>query len=494
MKEESSLYNLTKNEINKIAPEVVELMDQELKDQRSYLKMIASENYCSPAVMASQNSIFTDKYSEGYVGHRYYAGCENIDKLEELGEKYACELFGAEHAYLQPSTGSDCNLMAYEAILKAKIIDPMLEEIKYSYSKENCDRCGVKYEENKIPKTLSDLYKSQWEIIREKCHSQKLLGMNYYSGGHLTHGYRQNISAQLFDVYSYGVDDDGLLDYDALEEQARNIKPLILLAGYSAYPRKLNFRRFREIADKCGAVLMVDMAHFAGLVAGGVFTGEYNPTPYADIVTTTTHKTFRGPRGGMIFCKDWLNSAVHNSCPTCHGGQLSQILAAKVVALKEALQPEYGEYAQQIVRNSQALAKTLMECDIKIQTNGTDNHIVLIDVSPLGINGRQAENALRECHITANRNALPNDPNGPWYTSGIRLGTAALTTLGMKEKEMIKIGETISNILHNTHPHISKGVTSKNKIDIGEDTVNTSSTFVMDLLKEYPAYPKLGEI
>lgn len=491
MSVESNLYTNTKEVINKVAPEVTEIIEQELKDQRSYLKMIASENYCSPAVMAAQSTVLTDKYSEGFSGHRYYSGCDNIDKLESLGEEYACKVFGAEHAYLQPSTGSDCNLMAYEAILKVRVIDACFKTLQSQYSEEFCNTHGLKYDPNSVPKTLNDLTRQQWNVIREECRKQKLLGMNYYSGGHLTHGYRQNISAQLFDTFSYDVGEDGLLDYDSIEEMAMAIKPLILLAGYSAYPRKVDFERFRQIADKCGAVLMVDMAHFAGLVAGGVFTGKYNPIPYADIVTTTTHKTFRGPRGGMIFCKDWLNDAVHNSCPTCHGGQLPQILAAKVVALKEAMTPEYKEYAQQIVKNSQALANSLMKEGIKVQTGGTDNHIVLIDVSPLGLNGRQAEYALRECHITTNRNALPNDPNGPWYTSGIRLGTAALTTLGMKEIEMEIIGRYISSILKSAEPHIVNGKASKNKVDMSKAAKWQNTKAVTDLISSFPAYKEL---
>lgn len=494
MSVESNLYTNTKEVINKVAPEVTEIIEQELQDQRSYLKMIASENYCSSAVMAAQATVLTDKYSEGFSGHRYYSGCDNIDKLETLGEEYACKVFGAEHAYLQPSTGSDCNLMAYEAILKARVVDSCFKMFQSQCSEEYCSINGIKYDPTKTIKTLSDLTRPQWEVIRAECHKQKLLGMNYYSGGHLTHGYRQNISAQLFDTFSYDVGPDGLLNYDSIEEMAIAIKPLILLAGYSAYPRKVDFERFRQIADKCGAVLMVDMAHFAGLVAGGVFTGKYNPIPYADIVTTTTHKTFRGPRGGMIFCKDWLNDAVHNSCPTCHGGQLPQVLAAKIVALKEAMTPEYKEYAQQIVKNSQKLAETLMEEGIKVQTNGTDNHIVLIDVSPLGLNGRQAESALRECHITTNRNALPNDPNGPWYTSGIRLGTAALTTLGMKEAEMDCIGRYIASILRSTMPHMVKGQLSKNKVDIPKGLKESNTKDVIDLLSHFPAYKELTEV
>lgn len=494
MSAESNLYTDIKEVINKVAPEVVDTMEAELKEQRAYLKMIASENYCSPAVMAAQNSIFTDVYTEGYAGHRYYAGCDNVDTLELLGEDLACKVFRAEHAYLQPSTGSDCNLMAYEAILKVRVIDPCLKTLQSPYGEEFCNAHGLKYDPNNVPKTLSDLTRQQWNAVREECRKQKLLGMDYYSGGHLTHGYRQNISAQLFDTFSYSVGEDGLLDYASIEEMAMAIKPLILLAGYSAYPRKVDFEKFRQIADKCGAVLMVDMAHFAGLVAGGVFTGKYNPIPYADIVTTTTHKTFRGPRGGMIFCKDWLNDAVHNSCPTCHGGQLPQILAAKVVALKEAMTPEYKEYAQQIVKNSQALANSLIEEGIKVQTGGTDNHIVLIDVSPLKLNGRQAEYALRECHITTNRNALPNDPKGPWYTSGIRLGTAALTTLGMKETEMKIVGKCIADILKSTLPYVVNGKANKSKVNILEAVKQQSTRAITNLISAFPAYKELTKI
>ena len=480
--EKENFYNRTLEEINKVAPEVGEIIEHELIDQRSYLKMIASENYCSPAVMACQATILTDKYSEGYPNHRYYAGCGNIDELEELGQEYACKLFNADHAYLQPSTGSDCNLMAYWAILKAEVIEPLFKIIQQNHMETD----------GKVIKTYSDLAKFEWDAIREECHNKKLLGMDYYSGGHLTHGYRQNISAQMFDVYSYGVGDDGLLDYDSIEEMAVTLKPLILLAGYSAYPRKINFKRFREIADKCGAVLMVDMAHFAGLVAGKVFTGEYNPVEYADIVTTTTHKTFRGPRGGMILCRQWLADYVDNSCPTCNGGQLPQVLASKVVALKEAMTDEYRGYAQQIVRNSNALADTLMKEGIKVQTNGSDNHIVLIDVSTLGLNGRQAEYILRECHITTNRNALPNDPNGPWYTSGVRLGVSALTTLGMKEDEMRMIGNWIAEVLKGSeHISLKDGGESKNKVKLEnkKDFVDK----VTELLEKFPAYKELTE-
>lgn len=498
-----NLYEETLNEINKVAPEVGTIIEKELQDQRHYLKMIASENYCSSATMACQATILTDKYSEGYVttknnktdSHRYYAGCDNIDELELLGQKYACEVFGADHAYLQPTTGSESNIMAYWAILKAKVIDPFFNQIKNTYSEQNSIINGVAFSPNAIPKTYSDLTKAQWEVIREETHSQKVLAMDYSCGGHLTHGYRQNISAQMFDVYTYGVGSDGLIDYDELEKQAMDVKPLILLAGYSAYPRLLDFKRFRNIADKCGAVLMVDMAHFAGLVAGKAFINEYNPVPYADIVTMTTHKTFKGPRGGIVLCKNWLAPYVDNSCPTCMGGQLPQVLAAKVVALKEAMTSEYRNYASQIIKNSKTLANNLMKYGLNVVTGGTDNHIVLLDVNNLGLNGKQAEWLLRECHITCNRNALPNDPNGPWYTSGIRLGVAALTTLGMKETEMQQIAKIIRDVLVADtkiwKPLILKdGTISKTKVTISDEHRNIVTAQVEQLLKEFPCYPE----
>ena len=457
-------------------PEIEELISSELEDQRSSLKMIASENYCSPAVMQAMGTILTDKYAEGYPNHRFYAGCENIDKLEALGDQYACELFGADHANIQPHCGTDANMMAYWAVLNAKIIEPKFQEIKKAYESSV---------EKKEIRTYSDLTKSEWNYIREACHNQKLLAMDYYSGGHLTHGYRQNISAQLFDCYYYGVGSDGLLDYEALRKQVLEIKPLILLAGYSAYPRALDFSKFREIANECGAVLMVDMAHFCGLVAGKVLTGAYNPVSYADIVTTTTHKTFRGPRGGMILCKEWLASSVDKGCPLTMGGPLANIMLAKVVALKEALTEEYREYAQQIVKNSKVLAEKLQELGVKVCTGGTDNHMVLIDVSPLGLNGRQAEYILRKVNLTCNRNAIPNDPNGPWYTSGVRLGTAALTTRGFKEEDMITIAHIISNLLRTSKP------LTKSTAELDKAQQTAAYNAVISLCNLHPLYKEL---
>ena len=471
MKKESKYVNLGLDLIRSVSPEVADLVVEELDSQRSNLKMIASENYCSLPVQAAMGTLFTDKYAEGYPNHRFYAGCETVDKLESLGCETACKLFGADHANIQPHCGADANMQAYWAVLNAKVLTPEFEEIKK-------DLPDVK--------TYSDLTDAQWETIRKACHNQKLLGMDYYSGGHLTHGYRQNISAHLFKAYSYGVGEDGYIDYEEVRKQAKKVKPLILLAGYSAYPRAVNFRKFREIADEVGAVLMVDMAHFAGLVAGHVFEGDYNPVKWADIVTTTTHKTLRGPRGGMILCKKWLAESVDKGCPLTMGGPLPHVMAAKTLALIEANTPQFARYAQQIVSNSQTLAETLTENGARLQTGGTDNHIVLMDVATsYGLTGRQAETALRECGITCNRNALPNDPNGPWYTSGIRLGTPALTTLGMQEFEMVRIGHLINGILKNT-----KG-TGKSKCQVDENIKTEARFVVSELLREFKLYPEV---
>ena len=289
----------------------------------------------------------------------------------------------------------------------------------------------------------------------------------------------------MFKAYSYGVGSDGFLDYEAIRNQANEIKPLILLAGFSAYPRVIDFKKFREIADECGAVLMVDMAHFAGIIAGKIYSEEYDPVKWADIVTTTTHKTLRGPRGGMILCKKWLAESVDKGCPLTMGGPLPHVMAAKTVALLEADTPEFRDYADQIIKNSRALAKALKSTGVELQTNGTDNHIVLMNVTKFGLNGRQAEYALRECGITCNRNALPNDPNGPWYTSGIRLGTAALTTLGMTEDDMTSIGYLIGNILKHCIP------SGKSKAEVDTDTEYKARKEVAKLLNTYKLYPEV---
>ncbi|MCQ2398639.1 MAG: glycine hydroxymethyltransferase, partial [Sphaerochaetaceae bacterium] len=408
-----------------VLPSAASSVVKELKDQRTHLKLIASENYCSPAVQAAMGNLLTDKYSEGFAYHRFYAGCENVDAIESQAVHIACDLFGAEHAYVQPHSGADANLCAYWAVLNEVVQNPILEKLGET--------------------NLNHLSREQWNEIRKQTGNQRILGLDYYSGGHLTHGYRQNVSAQMFDAYSYSVDEKtGLLDYEEIRRQADEIKPLILLAGYSAYPRKVNFRKMREIADGCGAVLMCDMAHFAGLVAGKVFEGDFDPVKWCDIVTTTTHKTLRGPRGGMILCKQRFASSVDKGCPLVIGGPLPHVMVAKAVALKEASEPEFAVYAHRIVENSQALAQACVDNGIPVATGGTENHLMLLDVRKFGLNGRQAESALRECGITLNRNALPFDPNGPWYTYGLRLGTAAITALGMGPEQMKEIASVIS--------------------------------------------------
>jgi len=422
-------------------------------------------------------NLLTDKYSEGFPFHRFYAGCDNVDDIEALACETACKLFGADHAYVQPHSGADANLCAYWAILNHRIQVPALEKIGET--------------------NVSHLTREQWNHIRSLTGNQRIFGLDYYSGGHLTHGYRQNVSAQMFDAYSYTVDKEtGLLDYDQILKQAMEIRPLILIAGFSAYPRRINFRRMREIADACGATLMVDMAHFAGLVAGKVFEGEYNPVLWADVVTTTTHKTLRGPRGGMILCKEEFAESVDKGCPLVIGGPLPHVMAAKAIALIEASKPEFEDYAHKIVENAQALAKACMDEGIPVATNGTDNHLMLLDVTPFGLNGRQAETVLRNCGVTLNRNALPFDVNGPWYTSGLRIGTPAVTTLGMGEPEMKEIASIIALVLKNTKPaRITKGENagslSKAKAVTESGAAEEATRRVKALLDRFVLYPEL---
>ena len=463
--------------VAKVSPLVASRIVGELRNQRSHLKLIASENYSSPSCHLAMGNLLTDKYAEGFAYHRYYAGCENVDAIEDYACKLACEVFGAEHAYVQPHSGADANLCAYWAILNAKVQVPTFEEMGIS--------------------NPSAMTREQWNIIREKTGNQRLLGLDYYSGGHLTHGYRMNISGHMFDSYSYNVNKEtGLLDYDEIEKLAMEIKPLILLVGYSAYPRKIDFRRMRQIADSCGAVLMCDMAHFAGLVAGHVFEGDYDPVKWADIVTTTTHKTLRGPRGGMILCKQHLAESVDQGCPLVIGGPLPHVMAAKAIALKEASRPEFREYAARIAENARVLAQAFMDEGLRIQTNGTDNHLMLLDVSDLGLNGRQAESILLTCGIILNRNALPFDKNGPWYTSGLRIGTPAVTTLGMGPEEMKEIASIITTVLRNARPAtITKGekagTLSKSKAVIDPEVKAKSIERVENLLSRFVLYPEL---
>jgi len=470
-------YVASLEKVWEVSPQTAASIVQELADQRSNLKLIASENYSSLSTQLAMGNLLTDKYAEGFAYHRFYAGCDNVDAIESYTVEEAKKLFGAEHAYVQPHSGADANLIAYWAILTTKIQAPILEDMGET--------------------NPAHLSREDWDRIRVELGNQRLLGLDYYSGGHLTHGYRFNVSAQMFDAYSYSVDrETGLLDYDEIEKMAEKVKPLILLAGYSAYPRLINFRHMREIADKVGAVLMVDMAHFAGLVAGKVMTGDYNPVAFADVVTSTTHKTLRGPRGGLILSKAEYAENVDKGCPLVIGGPLPHVIAAKAVAFTEANRPEFQNYAKQVVENSKALAEACLSEGMKVATGGTDNHLLLLDVTGFGINGRQAESVLRECGITLNRNALPFDPNGPWYTSGLRIGTPAVTTLGMGEPEMKEIASIIKDVLSAARPQIiesgkNAGKASKAKYGIEEEVVENAKKRVHTLLERYPVYPEI---
>ncbi len=459
------------------SPTIAQAITAELNDQRGNLKLIASENYCSLATQLAQGNLLTDKYAEGFSGHRFYAGCANIDTIESEASDLACQLFGADHAYVQPHSGADANLVAYASILAAKTEAPFLKEAG---------------DEN--PAHLS---RDQWNQLRARLQSQRLLALDYYSGGHLTHGYRFNMSARLFDAYQYRVQPDTkLLDLDVLRKQIHEVKPTILLAGYSAYPRKINFAKMRELADEVGAVFMVDMAHFAGLVAGKVFTGDYNPVPHAHVVTTTTHKTLRGPRGGMVLCKKEFAEFVDKGCPAILGGPLSHAMAAKAVAFREALAPEFQTYAHRIVENAAALAAACQSEGMTVLTGGTDNHLLLVDVAQsYGLTGRQAESVLRECRITLNRNSLPDDTNGPWYTSGLRLGTPAATTLGMGSQEMREIAAIAKLVLAATRPADGPdGKPHRAKYVIDPAVSQAAQARVLELLKSYPLYPELGQV
>ncbi|HTI13317.1 MAG TPA: glycine hydroxymethyltransferase [Dictyobacter sp.] len=462
------------DQVSTVSPSIATNIVRELQDQRRNLKMIASENFSSLATQLAMGNLLTDKYAEGYPHHRFYAGCDNVDAIESEAAELAQELFGADYAYIQPHSGADANLVAFLAILSAKAQKPVLTELGYE-----------------DPAKLS---REDWGKVRAAVHNQRLLSLDYYSGGHLTHGYRHNISSQLFDVYTYSVDPaTSLIDLDALRQQLHEVKPLILLAGYSAYPRKLNFAKMRELADEVGAVLMVDMAHFAGLVAGKVFTGDYNPIPHAHIVTTTTHKTLRGPRGGMVLATAEYAEWVNKGCPIMLGGPLPHVMAAKAIAFREALTPEFQTYAHKIVENSQALAAACVEEELNVLTNGTDNHLLLIDVAKtFGLTGRQAESVLRESNITLNRNSLPFDANGPWYTSGLRIGTPATTTLGMGTQEMQEIARIIKLVLSNTTPTTTpSGKKSLTKYALDASILNEAQQRVQALLNKHLLYPEL---
>lgn len=454
-------------------PLVAEKIVQELKDQRSHLKLIASENFSSLPVQLAMGNLLTDKYSEGYPGHRFYAGCENVDAIESAAIEEVKKIFGCEHAYVQPHSGADANLVALWAILISRVQNKELE------------RLGKK--------SLDELTSEEYEIIRKMLVNQKMMGMSLGSGGHLTHGFRHNISSKIMQSVPYDVDPKtGLLDYMALKEQVKREKPAILIAGYSAYPRLINFAKMREIADSVGATFFVDMAHFAGLVAGKVMLGEFDPIPYAHVVTTTTHKTLRGPRGGMVLCEKEFKEMVDKGCPLVLGGPLQHVIAAKALAFKEANTKTFQKYAHQIVINSRALAAHLIDKDVELLTHGTDNHLIVINVmKSFGLTGRQAELALREGGFTANRNSIPFDPNGAWYTSGVRVGTAAITTLGMKEKEMELIAGLMWALLKATKPVADPKGNTKAKIEIEPKVLQKVKLSVKELLDNFKLYPEL---
>lgn len=375
-------------------PDLAAAMNRELMRQKQNIELIASENIVSPAVMAAMGSVLTNKYAEGYPGKRYYGGCMHVDEVENLARERAKQLFGAEYANVQPHSGAQANLAVYFAFLKP---------------------------------------------------GDTVLGMSLADGGHLTHGSPVNQSGKVFRFVSYGVNDEGWIDYEQVRRIALAEKPKMIVAGASAYPRTIDFGKFREIADEAGALLMVDMAHIAGLVAAGQHP---SPVPYADIVTTTTHKTLRGPRGGMILCREELGKTVDKAVfPGTQGGPLMHIIAAKAVCFQEALNPAFREYQAQIVRNAAALAQTLLDQGVKLVSSGTDNHLMLLDLTNTEVTGKELERRLDEVHITVNKNAIPKDPHGPFITSGIRIGTPAVTTRGMKEGEMRQIGECIADAI-----------------------------------------------
>jgi glycine hydroxymethyltransferase len=467
----SSAYRAALDVIAAVEPDVAGAIRAELADQRSSLKLIASENYASPAVLLTMGNWLSDKYAEGTIGHRFYAGCQNIDTVEQLAADHAKALFGAPHAYVQPHSGIDANLVAFWAILAQRVESPALAQ------------AGAKH--------VNDLSDDDWQSLRKALGDQRALGMSLDAGGHLTHGFRPNISGKMFHQSSYGTDPEtGLLDYDDVAAKAREFKPLVLIAGYSAYPRRINFARMREIADEVGATLMVDMAHFAGLVAGKVFAGDFDPVPHAHVTTTTTHKSLRGPRGGLVLCQPEYADSVDRGCPMVLGGPLGNVMAAKAVALAEARQPMFQQYAQNVASNAVALADGLMRRGARLVTGGTDNHLALIDVSTFGLTGRQAESALLDSGIVTNRNAIPRDPNGAWYTSGVRIGTPALTSRGFGPTEFDRVAELIVDVLSATTPTAAaSGGASKAKYTIGDGVADKTHAAAAELLDANPLYP-----
>ena len=416
---ERRFFMYTLEDIKAVDTEIADAISAEFDRQNSHIELIASENWVSHAVMSAMGSVLTNKYAEGYPAHRDYGGCDCVDVVEELARERAKELFGCEYVNVQPHSGAQANMAVQFAVLKP---------------------------------------------------GDTIMGMNLDHGGHLTHGSPVNFSGTYFHVVPYGVNDEGFIDYDKVMEIAMECKPKMIIAGASAYARTIDFKKFREIADACGALLMVDMAHIAGLVAAGLHP---SPIPYAHIVTTTTHKTLRGPRGGMILCKDKeiadkykLNKAIF---PGIQGGPLMHVIAAKAVCFKEALQPEFKVYQKNIVDNAQALCKGLMDRGIKIVSGGTDNHLMLVDLTNFGLTGKEVEKLLDSVNITANKNTIPNDPQSPFVTSGVRLGTPAVTSRGLNTEDMDKVAEAIAIMIKN-----------------GESGAEQAKAIVKELTDKYP--------
>ena len=408
--------------IRKEDVEVADLIEAELKRQQNTIELIASENFTSTAVMAAQGSVLTNKYAEGKPYKRFYNGCENVDKIEELAVERCKKLFGCDHANVQPHSGAQANMAVF------------LYALKYG---------------------------------------DTVMGMDLSNGGHLTHGSPVNFSGLYFNIVSYGVNENGEIDYDELEKLAVENKPKLIIAGASNYSKIIDFRRFREIADKVGAYLMADIAHIAALVAGGVHP---SPVPYADFVTTTTHKTLRGPRGGIIMCKEEHAQGIDKAVfPGIQGGPLEHVIAAKAVALLEALKPEFIDYANQIIKNAKNLAETLMNEGIDIVGNGTENHLMTVNLIKLDKTGKDVANELEEIGITANKNTVPNDPKSPFVTSGVRIGVPAATTRGFKENEMVEIGKIIADCI------------------LKKDTKENLRKRTQKLCDEFPLYPELLE-
>ena len=405
-------------------PEVLGAINKELGRQRNKIELIASENFVSPAVLEAVGSVLTNKYAEGYPGHRYYGGCEYVDVVEDLARERACKLFGADHANVQPHCGANANLAVFFAFLKP---------------------------------------------------GDTVMGMNLSQGGHLSHGSPVNISGNYFKVVPYGVDKQTeIIDYDAMEKLALENKPKLIVGGASAYPRFIDYERMADIAHKVGAILMIDMAHVAGLIAAGLHP---SPVPYADVVTTTTHKTLRGPRGGMILCKEQYAKAIDKSIfPGTQGGPLMHIIAGKAVAFGEALKPDFKVYQQAILDNSQALAKELLNQGFRLVSGGTDNHLLLVDVRSKNITGKDAEHLLDEIGITCNKNTIPYDPASPFVTSGIRLGSPAGTTRGFNTQDFAEIGKIIGLVLNNPQDKAKQ---------------KEAADRVAALCAKYPLYPNL---